>query len=209
MSQLTADFFATILKMEGGYQNRPDDNGNYNSCGELAGTNMGVSAVALSTFYDRCVQAPEMKALSKEAAFDFYAWYFDYYRLYQVENQEFAQLLMNNTMGSPTGAAKSEQRALNRMGYSVSVDGNRGTQTIQALNDAWRKNPTGIYNTVREEWIKYLQSINKPQFMDGWMYRMNRFFPKKGFPTSGLQVDFLMLAIYAFAGYQLLKFAKA
>lgn len=205
MSQLTAAFFATILKMEGGYQNRSDDTGNYNTCGELVGTNMGVSAVALSTWVGRCVSEAEMKGLDRQTAFNFYAWYFDHYNLYQVQNQQFAELLMNNTMGSPTGAAKSEQRALNRMGYSLTVDGNRGGQTIQALNDAWKRNPQGIYNTVREEWINYLNSINKPQFIDGWMYRMNRFFPMMGFPTTGKQIDLIVLGIFAFLGYKILK----
>jgi len=204
MSQLTPAFFQTILQMEGGYQNRPDDTGNY-SCGQLVGTNMGVSAVALTTWYGRCITPDEMKALDQQTAFNFYAWYFDLYNLYQVQNQEFAQLLMNNTMGSPTGAAKSEQRALNRMGYNVSVDGNRGPQTIKALNDAWKRNPQGVYNTVREEWVNYLHSIDKPQFIDGWLYRMNRFFPVKGMTGAGL--DLAIIAFFTFIGYKILKAA--
>ncbi len=201
MAQLTPAFFKTILQMEGGYQNRPDDNGNYNSCGDLAGTNMGVSAVALSDWYGRCVSQAEMQALTQQQAFDFYAWYFDRLNLFEIENQDFAQLLMNNAMGSPTGAAKAEQRALNRMGYSVSVDGVRGPQTIEALNAAYRKNPAGIYNLVREEWINYLQSINKPQFIDGWLYRMNRFFPPKGMPAAS--IDVALILIVAYLGYKI------
>ena len=83
-------------------------------------------------------------------------------------------------MGSPSGAARAEQRALNRLGYSVAVDGVRGPGTIAALNAAWRNNPTGIYNAVREEWIKYLNSINKPQFLTGWMKRLDTYFPPLG-----------------------------
>ena len=204
MSQLTPAFFQTILKMEGGYQNMPDDSGNYNSAGELVGTNMGVSAVALSTWLGRPVTISEMKALSQKQAFDFYAWYFDLYRLFQIENQQFAELLMNNTMGSPSGAAKSEQRALNRMGYGVAVDGARGSHTVQALNSAWKKNPQGIYNTVREEWVNYLKSINKPQFIDGWLYRMNRFFPPMGI-VDGKKIDLALIAVALFVGYKILK----
>lgn len=205
MSQLTQSFFQTILKMEGGYQNRADDNGNYNTCGKLAGTKYGVSAVALSTWYGRCVTASEMQALDTQTAFSFYAWYFDLYNLYQIENQDFAQLLMNNTMGSPVGAAKSEQRALNRMGFKVAVDGNRGTETINALNQAFRKNPSGAYNTIREEWVNYLKSINKPQFIDGWLYRMNTFFPVKG--VSGQGIDIALIAVFSFLAYKIFKAA--
>lgn len=205
MSQLTPAFFQTILKMEGGYQNRPDDTGNYNTCGQLVGTNMGISAVAYSTWVNRCATEAEMKGITKETAFSFYAWYFDRYNLFQIQDQKLAELLMNNTMGSPTGAAKAEQRALNRMGYSVAVDGARGQQTINALNAAWKKNPQGIYNTIREEWINYLHSINKPQFIEGWMYRINRYFPPLGAVTSGAAIDLAIIAFFVFVGYKIVK----
>lgn len=183
MAQLTPQFFATILKMEGGYQNRPDDTGNY-SCGVLAGTNMGVSAVALGTWLERCVSADDVRNLTRDEAFEFYAWYFDRYNLFEIEDQHFAELLMNNTMGSPAGAAKSEQRALNAMGYQLAVDGQRGPKTIAALNEAWKRDPSAIYNGVRSQWIQYLHNINKPQFIDGWLYRMNRFFPPLTIKTA-------------------------
>lgn len=198
MAQLTSQFFATILKMEGGYQNRPDDSGNY-ACGQLIGTNMGVSAVALRDWWNRCPSEAEMRTLTQNQAFNFYAWYFDRYNLYRIESQQLAELCMNNTMGSPAGAAKSEQRALNSLGYNVSVDGVRGAQTIAALNKAWQKNPSAIYNAVRAEWVQYLYSIDKPQFITGWMTRLNRFFP----PISGSNATIgiglaaaILLAIY-------------
>lgn len=198
MAQLTSQFFGTILKMEGGYQNRPDDSGNY-ACGQLIGTNMGVSAVALRWWWNRCPSVEEMRTLTQSQAFNFYAWYFDRYNLYQIESQQLAELCMNNTMGSPAGAAKSEQRALNSLGYNVSVDGVRGAQTIAALNQAWRKNPAGIYNAIRAEWVEYLNSINKPQFLTGWMTRLNRFFPpiSAGDATVGIGLAAaILLAIY-------------
>ena len=176
MAQLTQAFFNTILKIEGGYQNRPDDSGNY-ACGQLVGTNMGISAGAFQTWTGRCPTVADMKGLTPAQAFQFYAWYFDRYNLFQIESQPFFELLANNTMGSPAGAAKSEQRALNAMGYTVAVDGSRGPQTIAALNAAWRKDPARIYNAVRAEWVRYLESINKPQFLPGWMNRLNKYFP--------------------------------
>lgn len=194
MAALTSSFFQTILKMEGGYQNMADDNGNY-ACGQLIGTNMGVSAVALSQWWGRCPTVAEMKALDKQTAFNFYAWYFNQYGLYRVENQLFAELLMNNTMGSPAGAARAEQRALNRMGYNLAVDGVRGPATIAALNDAWRRSPATIYNLVREEWINHLQSINKPQFLQGWLRRMNDNFPPMVIASFSAGTIFLLLLV--------------
>lgn len=184
MAQLTPDFFRKILKIEGGYQNRTDDSGNY-ACGQLIGTNMGISAGALETWWGRCPTVAEMRGLTQAQAFDFYAWYFNQYNLYQVENQQFFELLANNTMGSPLNAARAEQRVLNRLGYPVAVDGQRGPNTISALNKAWRANSTSVYNGIRSEWISYLQSINKPQFLPGWMHRLDNFFPPLGGTVGG------------------------
>ncbi|MEZ4925580.1 MAG: glycosyl hydrolase 108 family protein [Saprospiraceae bacterium] len=190
MSQLTTSFFQTILKMEGGYQNHPDDSGNY-ACGELIGTNMGISAPALQTWWGRCPSVDDMKGLTQSQAFDFYSWYFHVNNNYAIQSQTLAELSMNNTMGSITGSAKAEQRALNRLGYNVAVDGQRGPQTVSALNDAWKKAPSAIYNQIREEWIAHLKSINKPQFLTGWLYRMDKYFP----PMSGAVAGFGVAAV--------------
>lgn len=154
----------------------PDDNGNY-CAGQLIGTKYGVSAVAFSTWAGRCPTVQEMKALTTDTAYQFYAWYFNYYNLYPIESQTLFELLANNTMGSPTNAARVEQKVLNKMGYPVAVDGIRGATTIAALNAAWRSNPTAIYNGIRSEWIAYLKSLNKPQFLPGWLKRMESFPP--------------------------------
>lgn len=176
MAQLTNSFFQTILKIEGGFQNHPGDNGNYCQ-GQLVGTKYGMSAVAVATWWGRCPTETEMRNLSESDAKSFYSWYFHQYNLYQIENQQLFELLANNTMGSPTNAARVEQRALNKFGYNVSVDGQRGPQTIAALNDAWRRHGVRFYNQVREDWVAYLVSLNRPEFIDGWLFRMNRYFP--------------------------------
>ena len=198
MAQLTPAFFQTILKIEGGYQAFPDDNGNY--CGgALVGTKYGVSAVAFGTWAGRCPTVDEMKALTTDTAFQFYSWYFDRYNLYPIEDQKFFELLANNTMGSPAAAARAEQKALNRLGYSVQVDGVRGNATVAGLNAAWRANPSRIYNAVREEWVKYLYSINKPQFLPGWLKRLDNYFPPMGAAAVGIGAALLLAAILFFA----------
>lgn len=196
MAQLTQAFFRKILQMEGGFQNMPDDNGNY-ACGQIIGTNMGVSAVALREWWGRCPSVEEMRNLSQKQAFDFYAWFFDRANLYAVENQELFEFLANNTMGSPTAAARTEQKVLNRLGYSVAVDGKRGPATVQALNAAWRRDPNRLWNEIRAEWIRYLQSINKPQFLPGWISRLNRHYPEKGAATTDNIIWLAPLAVLA------------
>jgi len=196
MAQLTPQFFGKILRIEGGYQANPDDNGNY-ACGQLVGTKYGVSAVAYQTWTGHCPTADEMKAITKDVAFQFYAWYFDYYNLYPIESQQLFELCANNTMGSPTNAARVEQRVLNQFGYSVAVDGVRGPGTISALNAAWRANPTAIYNGIRAGWIDYLKSLNKPQFLPGWLKRMDSF-PPLGMAGAGIGIALAITALFFF-----------
>ena len=193
MAQLTQAFFNKILRIEGGYQNRADDAGNW-ACGQLVGTKYGVSAVALQTWIGRCPTAEGMKALTKDTAYQFYAWYFDRYNLYPIENQTFFELLANNTMGSPANAARVEQKVLNKMGYPVAVDGVRGAATIAALNAAWRANPSAIYNGIRAEWIEYLKNLNKPQFLPGWLKRLEEF-PPIGAASSMILLTLALVAL--------------
>jgi len=200
MAQLTNAFFQTILAIEGGYQNFPTDNGNY--CGgELIGTKYGMSAVAVGAWLGRCPTVQEMKDLSTQDAFNFYAWYFDKYGLFQIQNQQLFELLANNTMGSPANAVKVEQRVLNQFGYNVAVDGQRGPQTIQAINQAWSKHGNQLYNAIREAWVQYLKSLNRPEFIDGWLYRMNKYFPP--IATTGISLGVALLALYV--GYRLIN----
>lgn len=200
MAQLTAAFFQTILAIEGGYQNHPGDSGNYCNS-QLVGTKYGMSAVAVSTWWGRCPSEQEMRNLSQGDAQAFYAWYFDLYNLYQIQDQKLFELVANNTMGSPTNAAKVTQRALNKFGYQVAVDGAYGTQTIGALNDAWKKHGVNLYNTIRQDWVQYLKDLNRPEFIEGWLFRMNRYFPVIGSNSVGIG---LFVAL-AFVGYQVFK----
>jgi lysozyme family protein len=196
MAQLTPAFFKTILRIEGGYQNNPSDNGNY-ACGQLVGTKYGVSAVAYNTWTGHCPTQAEMQGITQDTAYNFYAWYFDRYNLYQVESQQLFELLANNTMGSPANAAKVEQRVLNALGYPVDVDGQRGPQTLAALNDAWRKNPAALYNGVRSAWITYLSNLGKPQFLPGWLKRMESFPPLQAAAVGGGALVVLAIIVYA------------
>lgn len=197
MAQLTQAFFATILKMEGGYQEFPNDIGNY-ACGVLVGTNMGVSAVAYSDWVGRCPSKQEMKALNQQTAFNFYAWYFDRYNLYPIQNQNLFELCANNTMGAPSQAIKAEQRALNNLGANLTVDGNRGPKTIAAINKAAAKNFSVTYNAIRAEWVAYLNGINS-EYRAGWISRMDKYFPpmasgntQAGFGGAGLVILLLI-----------------
>jgi lysozyme family protein len=199
MARLTPAFFQKILRIEGGYQNMPDDNGNYTPCGTLAGTKYGVSAVAYSTWVGRCATEQEMRNLTEQTAFNFYAWYFDLYNNFQIENQQLFELSANNTMGSPTAAAKVEQRVLNRLGaYNLTVDGARGPRTIAALNTEARRDMPRLYDAIRSEWIEYLRSLDS-RFFSGWMVRMESFPPlgsSGSLQAGGIWIGVVLILVF-------------
>lgn len=185
--------------MEGGYQNFPNDTGNYNACGELVGTNMGVSAVAYSQWVGRCPSEAEMRAITRSVAFDFYSWFFDRYQLFGIENQELFELCANNAMGNPSQAAKSAQRALVALGYPTDVDGAWGPQTVGNLNKATRERglPT-VFNAVRAQWIDFVQTV--PTWGAALVARVEKYFPEMNLSTAmagGLLFATLLLLIFA------------
>ena len=61
-------FQATLKTIEGGYQAIVADNGNYNSLGQLIGTNHGISAIALEEYLGRVPSVSDMKNLSYSTA---------------------------------------------------------------------------------------------------------------------------------------------
>lgn len=194
MAQLTDQFFKTILQIEGGYQAHPADTGNY--CGGvLVGTKFGMSAIAVSDWLGRCPTPSEMKNFTEQDAKNFYAWYFHRSGLYQIENQQFFELLANNTMGSFSNAVRVEQRVLNSLGYSLSVDGVRGPLTISALNEAYRKYGVKLYNAIREAWVQYLYGLNNPTFIEGWIKRMDKYFPPLAVAAAGGSAVLILLLI--------------
>lgn len=205
MASLTPSFFQTILKIEGGYQKMPSDNGNYCN-GQLVGTKYGMSAGAVGTWLGRCLSEQEMRNLTKSDAQAFYAWYFDRYNLFQIQSQQFFELLANNTMGNPASAAKVAQREINKLGYNVSVDGVFGPQTIGALNDAWIKHGATLYNAIRNAWIDFYISLNRPEWIEGWLKRMEHFplLDTDNTPTTTTGKTGLALLL-VFAGFLIFK----
>jgi len=200
MAQLTQPFFRKILAMEGGFQCFPNDNGNYNACGELVGTNMGVSAVAYSQWVGRCPSEAEMCGITKAVAFDFYSWYFDRYQLFGIESQDLFELVANNTMGNPQQSAKAAQRALVALGYPTDVDGSFGPQTIGNLNKAARERgvPT-VFNAIRQNWVGWVQNV--PTWGAALVARMEKYFPEMNLSTAmggGLLFATLLFATLLF-----------
>lgn len=187
MSQFTEKFFQKILQMEGGYQAHPADNGNY-ACGQLAGTKYGIAAVSYQTYTKRCPSADDMKAITEDFARAFYRWYGDFWRIDEVEDQEVYELVFNNFMGSPAQAARALQRALNRFGYALDVDGKMGSKTLAALNSAVAQHQAAVYNAILDEWVAYLNTTQL-EFRTGLLNRVANHFPAKSTSDGVAVID--------------------
>jgi len=182
MSQLTTIFFEKILAAEGGYQNQSSDSGNFNRCGVNAGSKYGITSNAWHEYSgQQCPGAETMKNLTQAQAWDFMAWWGNRWRIWEIYDQDFAELVFNAFYGNPSAAAKTLQLTLNQRGYTLAPDGIMGSKTLAAVNVETVKDKTGLYNAYRVAWLSYLQSLGNATYTAGWTNRMNTFFP----PFSG------------------------
>lgn len=176
MSTFTQEFYARLMKWEGGYQNHSSDTGNYNSCGSLVGTNKGVTSKAIETLMGvKCADTAFMQGITDEYAMQFYQKYWEFYRIDEITDQTVAELVMNCFMGLPKKAGESVQKACNKFQSNLTVDGAMGSKTLAALNSLAAQNMPAIYNAIREEWIAYLLTT-QIAFRQGLMNRTNDLF---------------------------------
>lgn len=180
-----ADFeqaFNLTMKIEGGYQNSKEDNGNYVD-GVLIGTKYGITAPELKAHLGRMPTVDDMKNLSLETAKGIYKNnYWDVNRLDEVSNQPIANELFDTSVncGEKT-AAMFLQRALNlsninQFAYkNIQVDGVIGSQTLQALNN--HKHPDEVLKLLNilqgNRYIEICEHNERQEvFMRSWLSRV-------------------------------------
>ena len=167
-----------ILAAEGGYQANPADTGNYNSLGELIGTNWGISAPVFEAHLNRPPSDWDMKLMPEWEARDIYRdRFWDRIQGDEIENQHLATLIFDGRVNHGTTGVKLLQQSL-----GISADGIFGPQTLAAVNAA---NPARLYWSYkdrREEFYRHL-AANRPnhqQFLQGWLNRLGKYqdFPR-------------------------------
>lgn len=99
-----ADFtpiFKITLQKEGGFQKDPADTANYNSRGELVGTNRGVSAKAWETHFKRVPTEADIRAVTEATARQIAKTRFwDINNLDKVRSQRVAHAIFQEFWGS-------------------------------------------------------------------------------------------------------------
>lgn len=172
------------LDIEGQYQNKASDNGNWTGCkrnkGVLSGTNYGLSACFLSDLYGYPVTADYVKQITKGQAMDIYKQHFwDAIRLSEVLNQPLANIIFDSYVHKPKWTIQNLQDTINKIGYSPVLwkDNIMGQKTLTAINYYAATNPAILYTEFRKKRRDYYQSIaaDFPQFIDGWLARIDSF----------------------------------
>lgn len=149
----------TLLGIEGGYSNNPNDLG-----GE---TNYGISK--------RQYPQLDIKNLNPLKAADIY--YNDYwlrYRINEVNDPEVARILLLAFVNlKPESIGICVQKAINKLGGDVQQDGIVGSETIKLIN---KLSPRRVADNLRLELVKFYLGrvmLNKTQLVNfaGWIRR--------------------------------------
>ncbi len=169
-------FSNLVLRLEGGYQNHPSDKGNYNSLGQLVGTNLGISAPVYENWINRPPSAMDMKAIDKATANAIYkVLYWDKVKGDAMKTQELANLIADHAVNAGTGSAgKIVQRVLNtHFGSRLAVDGVIGNLTISDVNAV---NQSKLFDAILAARERFYKSLNQPAFLQGWLHRLRPFY---------------------------------
>lgn len=165
------------LRWEGGYQDSPNDPGNFNSAGENIGTNLGISAPVLETYLGRRPTRRDMLSLTHETAGEIYRrYYWQEIRAGEILNADLAALLFDMAVNhGPRSAVRIAQRIV-----KVKADGRMGPITLGALN---RANPSRTIILIVEARVNLYRRIterrpNMQMFYQGWIKRALSFTPK-------------------------------
>ncbi|CAL2075219.1 glycoside hydrolase family 108 protein [Tenacibaculum sp. 190524A02b] len=166
-------FKASLEAAEGGYQKLVNDKGNYNSKGELVGTNHGVSAKFYETIIGRPPSEEDMRSLTKvEAHILFKNEFWDKISADEIQSQAVAEVVADHAINAnPRVTAKIVQRVLNKyFGMNLSVDGAIGAKTLEAINSV---NADKLFQYIAEARLDYYSRLKDYKyFAKSWTSRV-------------------------------------
>ena len=163
-----------VLDSEGGFSLHPADRGNYNSRGQLVGTNRGISAPLYEELLRVAPTKMNMQQIGGEEAVAIYRVKFWIpIQGQRIAYQKVADVLLDGTVnhGLHLGI-KLMQRCL-----GVSADGLLGPQSLAAINKHQDPNQL-VEDYLRRRAGIYHNDSSSESFLRGWMARLNKFITK-------------------------------
>lgn len=162
-----------VLNMEGGYQDFINDSGNYNSRGELVGTNRGISAPVYESWIGRPPSRNDMKAITRATAEEIYRKkYWLPIQGDRINPQYLAEIIFDGKVNQGQKGIMLLQEAL-----GVPADGTIGPITLAAIS---RANPARLHDEYKRRRIAFYRQLaasnsSYSQFLTGWLNRMDNF----------------------------------
>lgn len=187
-------YLPLLQQVEGGFQKNPNDPGNYNSLGQLVGTNYGISAAFLEGVIGRPPSESDIRKISKKYAQRLFRDHFwDAQNADSISSQAAANTIIDHQVNAGNGV-KLAQKVLNsQFGFNLSEDNKMGPKTLAALN---RVDPARFVTLYNEARANYYRSIGNATFVDGWLRRLTKFAVEYQKPIS-----LFTIATVATAGY--------
>lgn len=163
---------AIVNQNEGGYQNDPQDDGNW-YMGNLIGTNWGIAAPTLAGFLGRTPTIAEMKNLSKATAeLILKRNYWEKNNFGKLHNQSVATMLYDGAVNHGTGGMRIlTEKALTRLKHPLVYYKVFTTEGIELMN---KLNQKELFNALKEARANRYKSSPMKQFINGWLNRLER-----------------------------------
>lgn len=185
-----------VALAEGGYQKYIEDSGNYNSRGDLVGTNWGISAKTYESYLNRPPTETDMRNMSKQTAIQIYKRnYWDRIKADDIQSQAVANVLFDGHVNHGGWGVRMIQEVL-----GVAKDGVVGPITLHAINSANPGQLVARYVERRRQAYHWLADNRAGQrkFLNGWLNRLKKFVADNpGTATAGgASVIFVGLAAW-------------
>lgn len=183
-----------VAAAEGGYQQHPADTGNYNSLGQLVGTNWGVSATKYEDIIGRPPTVADMRNLTATQAREIFRrdeW--TKIKGDDIISQAVANIFFDGAVNHGRGIHLMQEV------LGVHQDGIVGPQTLAAINTA---DPARLYLAYKERrrqyyyWLVDWRPANSA-FLDGWLARLDDFDDYELAAAGGTGVLLLLGIVWA------------
>lgn len=168
-----------VIKEEGGFQNSPNDSGNFYN-GVLMGTKYGITPAAYKSYYNAEPTPVIIKNLTIEKATPIYKKkYWDKIRGDEIKNDSVADLMMFTVVNSGTGQISTLKKLANiTAGKKIMAETATPftSNEIKLLNEL----PQSIYhNNLKVHRKRFYENLAAKQpknqiFLKGWLSRLDK-----------------------------------
>lgn len=179
-----ADFAPIVKKtfsFEGGYQAFPNDTANYNSRGELVGTNHGISAKALETYTGKVPTVQDIKNITEQLAQQIYKKnYWNPLQGDSLKNDSVAHIMFDSFIASGYNGLIRVRKAVNKYFNKKVVAETPKPITAQEAIIINSANQKRLFEIIKQGEIdnrNYLAKTNPEKygkFIKGWLNRLDK-----------------------------------